>query len=313
MKYRTYQIYSAIIIILSILFTFQTNAEEEGAVTVTSSFLRISADARGAAMGDAQGVVTEDVYSMYWNPAGLSKTMLREVGMTYQKAFQGLDYGFIGYAAPIGSFGTLAGQFFFLSSGSITATYEDSAGSFSGIGDSFSVIDFGLGISQSKEIVENLSYGLSAKLLFHKIKDEQAFSLAADMGIIYRDVMKNLDLGGVLQNLSTSYRFMTQDLYEPRNLKLASLYSFLEHKLLFAADYNLTSGQRDTLNFGGEYWAFDLIALRAGMKLPPPAGFISSLSIGFGLNWRDTYRLDYSYSLHSELGANQRFSIIARF
>jgi len=290
-------------------WVIQHSEAEEG----VSSFLRISADARGAAMGDAQGAVTDNVYATYWNPAGLSKVLFNEVGLTYHRVFQGMDYSFLGYATPTESYGTLAGQIFFFGSGAITATYENLDGSFAGMGDSFSIADLGLGISQSKEITKDFSYGVSLKLISHKIMDQQAFSLAADAGVQYQTLIEELKIGFVLQNLSTGYTFINQRTREPWSLKFAALYESLDFPLFLAADYNLIAGQRNTLNLGAEYWILDLIALRAGMKLPPPSGLLSSFSAGFGVNWRDVYQFDYAFSIHSALGISQRFSVIARF
>lgn len=281
--------------------------------TATSSFLRISVDARGSAMGDAQGAVTRDVYAMHWNPAGLAHVLFKELGLTYHNAFQDISYSFIGYATPTESFGTVAGQLFFLGSGDIISTYENLDGSFGGTGDTFSVADIGLGISQSMLITERLSYGLSVKLLSHKIMDEQALSIAGDVGVMYQTLIKELKIAATLQNFSTKYKFMTHEIREPWNVRVSSLYAFLSYPLSLAVDYNMFRGQKDALNVGAEYWLFDIIALRAGLKLRPPAGLASGLSAGIGLNLRDIYQFDYSYCPHSVLGSTQRFSIIIRF
>ena len=309
--------FSSLLVILCICLLYnwispQLEAKETVS-TATSSFLRISVDARGAAMGDAQGAATEDVYATYWNPAGLARVSFRELGITYQRVFQGLNYSFLGYAAPTDSYGTFAGQIMFFSSGPITATYESLDGSFAGVGDSFSVADLALGLSQSKAITEGFSYGLSLKLLSHKIMDQNAFSLALDAGLLYQTLIEELRLGVALQNFSTSYHFLEQQLREPWNLRFAALYTLPEQPLFLTVDYNLISGQQDTLNLGAEYWFLDLVAIRAGMKLPEPSDLLSSLSMGLGVNFRDIYQLDYSLSPHSELGISQRFTMTVRF
>jgi hypothetical protein len=319
MKNRSHQrrriVHLAVIVCSFLLLTWSSqHAEAKGDSTVaTSSFLRISSDARGTAMGNAQGAVTNDVYAMYWNPAGLANVLFNEVGVTYQRKFQGLNYSFIGYAVPTDYYGTIGMQLIFLSSGYITSTYENPDGSFGGTGDSFLVADLGLGISQSKEVMRGLSYGLSAKVISHKIMDEEAFSLAADAGVIYQTLIENISFGIALQNLSTRYKFMNQRMHEPWNLRFAVVYDAIDYPLILATDYNLVIEQRDSLNLGLEYRLIDLIALRAGVRLPAPAGFLSSLSAGFGINLRDLYRLDYSFSPHTELGTSQRFSILVRF
>jgi hypothetical protein len=123
----------------------QTPAEE-----TMSSFLNIDVDARGTAMGGAHGAITEGIYSVYWNPAGLSEVLFKEIGATYQRAFQDINYSFIGYATPSDFYGALAFHIFYLDSGSITSTYENLDGSFAGTGDPFSVTDLGFGLTQRR-------------------------------------------------------------------------------------------------------------------------------------------------------------------
>ena len=132
-------VYLLMIALVCFLYAQAADAKSDTTI-VTSSFLRLGVDARGASMGGAQGALTGDVYALYWNPAGLSNVLFNEIGATYYRSFQGLNYGFLGYAGPIAPLGTLAGQIFFLGSGSITSTYENPDGSFAGTGDSFLVI-----------------------------------------------------------------------------------------------------------------------------------------------------------------------------
>ena len=288
-------------------------SESVEARSSNSSFLRINSDARGAAMADAQGALTGDVYSMYWNPAGLTDVLFKEFGASYQRAFHGLNYSFLGYATPTERLGTIAGQLFFLSSGPITATYENLDGSYAGKGDSFSVADLGIGISQAKAITESLYYGVSLKLISHNIMDQHALSIAGDAGFIYQSLKEELRIGAVIQNFSTEYKFINEYLREPWNIKLAGLYDFTNIPLIVTADYNLISGYPDTLGIGAEFTILDMIALRAGVKLPPPSGLLSGLNAGLGINLFDLYQLDYCISFHSALGVNQRFSLILKF
>ena len=305
--------YLLMVALVLFLWIQTTGVVKAQTATPTSSFLRIGVDARGVSMGGAQGASTDSVYSMYWNPAGLSEVLFHEVGVTYYRAFQDLNYSFIGYAMPVDIYGTLAFQAFFLDSGSITSTRENPDGSFAGTGDSFSVYDLGLGISQSKRITRDLSYGINLKLLAHEIMDEQAFALAADAGVIYQTAIEEIKAAVVIQNVSTKYSFISQELREPWGIKFATVYSLIDKPLILTSDYNFVPHQRDTFNVGAEYWPLELLALRAGARLPSSAGLLSVFSLGFGIDWRELYELDYSFSPHTELGISQRFSLIVRF
>jgi len=302
-------IYAVVIVFAFIIIISEhVDAKESG-----SSFLRISADATGAAMADAQGAMTGDVYAMYWNPAGLSDILFKEFGASYQSIFQGINYSFLGYATLTKKFGAVGGQVFFLSSGSITSTYENPDGSFGGSGSSFSVADLGIGFSQAKSITRSLSYGLSVKVLSHKIMDQQASSIAGDVGVIYQSLAEQLKVGVALQNFSTEYRFINEYLREPWNIRFSALYNFDKIPFMVVGDYNIISGYPNALGIGAEYRLFDIIALRAGLKLPPPSGLVSSISTGLGINLLGLYQLDYAVSSHLALGINQRFSLIVRF
>jgi len=299
-----------LLVILFLLFWICQQSDAENAM---SSFLNIDADARGTAMGGAYGALTSGVNSTYWNPAGLSEILFREFGATYYRAFQDINYSFIGYAVPSDFYGSLACQIFYLGSGSIISTYENPDGSFIGAGDSFSVTDLAVGLTQSKAITENFSYGVTAKIITHRIKDKNAFDLAGDAGAIYQPPVYGLKLGLAIRNLSTMYRFMNSKTREPWNVKLSTAYELTNIPLTIASDYNIIRGQKDSLSVGAEYWIFDLLAIRAGVKFPSTTGFISTFNCGIGLNLLDLYQFDHAINFNSALGINQRFSLIVKF
>lgn len=308
---NNFQISIIYLTILCFLFFFAIyDCRSEEAI---SSFLHIYADARGTAMGGAQGTMTGDIYSVYWNPAGLSKILFKEIGATYHRIFQGLNYSFIGYASPSDYYGTIAGQIFFLGSGPITATYENLDGSFAGAGGSFSVNDFGLGISQAKNITENVSYGVSLKLISHRIMDESAFALAGDIGFIYQPLVEELKFGAVLQNFSTTYKFLNHKVREPWSIKAGTSYAFSQLPLYLAIDYNMIAGNKDSINLGSEFWVFDIMAIRTGIKLPSPSGLLSCINVGLGFNFFDLYKIDYSFSPDARLGITHKFSLLVKF
>ncbi len=298
-----------IFICLSGFLIIQQSIAEE----TMSSFLSIDADARGTAMGGAHGAITNGMYSVYWNPAGLSEVLFKEIGATYHRAFQDINYSFLGYATPSDFYGALAFHVFYLGSGSITSTYENLDGSFAGTGDSFSVTDLGFGLTQSKAITKNFAYGASIKLITHKIKDKSAFDLAADVGAIYHPPVEGVKFALALRNFSTMYKFLDSKTREPWNIKIATAYEFPVLPLTVAGDYNIVAGQKDSLCLGAEYWFFDILALRAGTKFPSTSGLLSSLNFGVGLNLLDLYQFDYAINPNSALGINQRFSLIIKF
>jgi len=52
----------------------------------SANFLKMGVGGRGVAMGDAQTAATDDVMSVYWNPAGLAELYQNEVGFMHNSS-----------------------------------------------------------------------------------------------------------------------------------------------------------------------------------------------------------------------------------
>ncbi|MBL0361361.1 MAG: UPF0164 family protein [Elusimicrobia bacterium] len=56
----------------------------------SANFLKMGVGGRGVAMGDAQTAATDDVMSVFWNPAGLAELYQNEVGFMHNSSVQGV-------------------------------------------------------------------------------------------------------------------------------------------------------------------------------------------------------------------------------
>jgi len=93
---------SALILLLSMIFS---QAFSQGQIRVyTNEFLNIGVGARGLGMGNAQVASTEDVYSGFYNPAGLANMPNTfQVGLMHSEYFAGIavyDYGSFAIQMP---------------------------------------------------------------------------------------------------------------------------------------------------------------------------------------------------------------------
>ena len=75
----------------------------DGAGTTSFSFIKIIPGARQAAIGGAFSAVDGDVNALYWNPAALARLTTEQVTVTYTNYFQDVQFGFVGYARPLGT------------------------------------------------------------------------------------------------------------------------------------------------------------------------------------------------------------------
>jgi hypothetical protein len=90
--------------------------------TSGSQFLLEDIGARGIAMGGAYSAITNDAYSMYWNPAGLSHIPRFSAGVMYNRYVADISYQTIQAAGRINDVGVLAGGVRYQDIGSIAQT-----------------------------------------------------------------------------------------------------------------------------------------------------------------------------------------------
>jgi len=94
-------------IFISLIFSFYNQS------ILYAGFEDIGVGARSIAMGNSLNALSDDVYSVYYNPAGLNELKNKEITLDYNKLYSGLDdnsnlgTGFIGYAQPLGIFGKI--------------------------------------------------------------------------------------------------------------------------------------------------------------------------------------------------------------
>src|SRR6185295_8223023 len=80
-----------------------------------ASFEPLPVGGRAAGMGEAYSAVVDDVFSMYYNPAGVMQLDRPEIGTYYSQLFSGLTDNsqisrtFVGYAQPLGKMGRKGG------------------------------------------------------------------------------------------------------------------------------------------------------------------------------------------------------------
>ena len=66
--------------------------------TASLQFLKLGVDARAIGMGEAYTAVTNDVSSLYWNPAGISRNFGKQVMFSHTKWPASISHEFVGYS-----------------------------------------------------------------------------------------------------------------------------------------------------------------------------------------------------------------------
>jgi len=189
--------------------------------TTTANFLEIGLGASGNAMGDAQVANTNDLMSVYWNPAGLAFMNQSEAQFIKQPYVADINMTFAGVGLVLPQIGTLAMGITHMGYGDDMAvtTLERPDGT----GEKFGAKDVAFTFSVARRLVQWFSFGASGKYIHSQIWHTNASALATDLGAIvhtqffsseaYRD--DGLKIGMSISNYGTRMAFEGMDLLQP--------------------------------------------------------------------------------------------------
>lgn len=96
--------------------------EKNAIGTTGSQFLTLDQGARGIAMGGAYSAVTNDAYSIYWNPAGLARVPRLSAAFMYTNYVADIAYQSGVVAKRVNDVGVIAGGFRYLDAGIVQHT-----------------------------------------------------------------------------------------------------------------------------------------------------------------------------------------------
>ena len=185
----------------------------------------------------------------------------------------------------------------------------------------FSNVDNALLISYARQVHPNISIGGNLKLLRQSLFENSGNGFGLDLGLMLTP-LDGLHVGAVLVDATgTQIRWNTPDApvftRNPRfRFGMSYRISFpVIGKATFGVDLETdrkdlqTAGDSERIvHFGGEYWLFDVVALRMGAE-----GTKLAAGAGIRLHFGDVALFtDYAFNAH-DLGNSQRISISGLF
>jgi hypothetical protein len=275
-------------------------------------------------MGEAYTAVSDDISSVYWNPAGLAMKYERQlffshtnwVAETYHEfvaASMETNYGFFAVFASV----------FHTPPMDVTDAYH-----FGPTGETFRFSNIAAGITYANAFTDRFAFGLTGKYLRENIADESVNSIAFDLGSRYNTGFRNIVIGMSLRNFGPDVRYRVDndgdglidedpwDLFDndgdglidedgpetpfpiPMTFSLGiSGDLFREHNryLIASAQLDNSVDRKETWNVGTEYNVNNLF-LRAGYQIGYDA---ASWSAGFGVRVPTRmaiFNIDYAYT-----------------
>jgi len=305
MKYKNITVLILILVGLTSLYGVSENAGTTG-----FSFLKITYSAHAAAKANAFTGQADRIETLFFNPAGVAAIEGNSVSTSYISYVNGFQGGSAAYAFPYNEAVNLGVYSQFLGINNIERTEVDEFNNYVPGTGTFGANNILFGIAGGMEVHELLSVGVGLKMIRESLDDHSALAVAVDLGLLHQTNNENLKVGASLRNFGKQLTYYTDDKYEEK-LPLMGVVGFSyspQDKFTANLDINKPFDQSFNVSAGLEYVVHSMLALRAGYntrgqnwKLGGDYEYLSGLSTGFGLNWKQ-YTLDYAITSYGDLG-----------
>lgn len=331
MKKRVFYLY----IVIFLLGMGRQGYAFEKVGTTSFQFLKVMADARATAMGEAYAAVVDQSDAVFWNPGALTKIEGADVTFSYMDYFLDVKHFSIGAAYTVPGFGTFGFQGMMVDYGEIEVTRVSELG-FIGetynpglTGETINPNALVAGVSFAKKLTDKFSFGLTAKYVREDMDFESKYAsvhdryrlrqslLIFDGGLLYETGFRTLRIAAVVRHFGPEVKYVDEGYPLPQTFDIGVaaylfgpenswLFSSAQQKMLLSFDLLQPRDYDQQFNAGVEYAFQDIIALRAGYKMNYDE---VGLTLGFGLNYND-YRIDYSFNDFGDyLDSVHRFTI----
>lgn len=189
-----------------------------GASNTSSDFLRMETGVKAIGMGSNYVAATDDVNSVFWNPAGLSSVLLPEISIMHTIWLQDFSYEYIGYAVPakLGKSGIGV---------SINYFWLNPFDSTEGIEEPIKANNLSVNLSYGLKLMPILDSGITLKYLRYQLKDTTADGVAFDLGGKLKFLEEKLTLGVAIQNMGNGMKFVEEVNKLPLSLRLGAGYN----------------------------------------------------------------------------------------
>jgi len=165
-------------------------------------FLNLPNSAEVSALGGTNvSLQNKDINLVYQNPALLSGSVHKNIGINYINYISNIGYGSVVYAQDIDSVSHWSASLNYLSYGSFDGYTEEEIST-----GSFSAGDLLLTATYSRRLAKNIMSGITLKPIYSYIETYHSFGLAVDVGGNYYDPEHDFSVGLVLKNIGVQFK-----------------------------------------------------------------------------------------------------------
>lgn len=324
-----------LITLLLLLPVAGTYAEQTKVGSAGAQFLKIGVGSRYQALGDAGAATANDVYAMFWNPAGLVGVEGNAVSFTNVNYLLDVNLNYVGYAKNFEGIGVFGASATVLSMGEQNIyTYENQEGN----GQHYTAGSMAIGLSFARQMTSTFAFGGTVRYVGERIHLEKSSGFAVDFGTMLWTGFRTLRLGLAITNMGPQLKFSGPDLTVPydeqggggSNYPIGASIDVNKYNLpmmfRMGMAYDMSVGSKSLVTFaadlrnpndnvqqgslGAEFGYNDQFFVRGGYKINSKE---EKLSLGAGLNTavtKDTkLSIDYAWQDFGRLNSTQRFSV----
>jgi len=175
--------------------------------TAALQFLKLGVDARAIGMGEAYTAVTDDISSVFWNPAGLAPATSNQVFFSHTNWPADIMHEFVAASITSG-ISTLAIYGSALHMDDMDVTEEEPFGP---TGEKFTASNFAAGFAYAKQFTSKFSAGGGAKYLRENLHEYSVNSFSFDLGSMYNTGWRNVKIGMALRNFGPDVKYKVDE------------------------------------------------------------------------------------------------------
>ena len=293
---------------------------EIGSGGYAGAYMKLSVEARPAAMGGAYFAISDDAAGQLYNPAGISAARNKIFTSSYRAMTLDRSMGFVSFLMPTRKESALGFSWQFVGSGSVDVRNGDG----DNMGISLSSNEHIFAVTFAKQFTSVLSFG--AKLSYYikgggtasggyeVLHDLSASSIGINLGaLLYIDSLfeyeamedkpiNDIKIGLVFDNMAARYNWSPKDdlglMAAPEDvfpIIIGGGVSFrtFQRNLLVAFDLEKVEKRPFAVKFGGEYKYNNKFALRTGFD----DGILTAgIGYQFDLGVKNILEFDYAFS-----------------
>ena len=323
--------YIVLFLLISLIPGLLISKEFPKVGTAAYQFLKLGVDARAIGMGEAYTPVTDDISSVYWNPAGLANNMENsQIFLSHTKWVADISHEYLAFSKPT-SLGIFALSTQVLHMPYMDVYEEDTFDQ--PTGETFTCYDFAAAITYANSFTDKFNFGFTARYIREGLDEVTSNDISFDLGTTYNTGWHNLIIGMSLRNFGPDMGYKIDDdkdgKYDedpfdlldndgdglidedrkemkykiPMNFSLGMALDLLNNenrRWIAAFQIDNTVDRLETYNLGTEY-SLGVFSLRSGYQFNyDAAGF----SCGFGVKIPMRFgkvSFDYAYTTFGDL------------